>query len=318
MLSLLKSHDYFAAVTGLHNLHSLVNAVEGEGMGDDVFQVQFAGFEDAARAIPGVKDAPPGDTQHGRAFEDDVVGKVKFDHAGWQAQQRDAAPVAQRLEALANGSRMARHLQHHIHAETIGNIENLLDGIDFTRVERIGCTHRSRQVEAFGIGFDGEDGTRARHARQANRPQPDGAAAIHRDRALRDFTREGGVYRVAERLLNRGHTVINFFACFPGHAFRDGDILGERAVAVNAQYLHIAADMRLAGATLVAMAAGDVGFSRHKIAGDKFDHFIAYLDHLARELVAEDARGAHAALRPCIPLVNVHIRAADRSRLHLH
>src|SRR5690242_11935729 len=109
LLSLTERHDDLAAVAGLHDLHSLVNAVEGQGMGNDLFQIQFAGFEDAARAIPGIKDAPPGDAQHGCAFEDDVVGKVKLDHAGWQAQQRDTAPVAQRLEALANGSRMARH-----------------------------------------------------------------------------------------------------------------------------------------------------------------------------------------------------------------
>src|SRR5579859_150070 len=117
--NVLKSHDYLAAVAGLHDLHRVVNAVEGEGMGNDLFQIQLTGFKDAARAIPGVKDAPPGDAQHGRAFEDDIVGKVKLDHTGWQAQQRNAASIAQRLEALANSTGMARHFQHHIHAEAI-------------------------------------------------------------------------------------------------------------------------------------------------------------------------------------------------------
>jgi hypothetical protein len=60
-----------------------MNAVEGERMGDDLFEVQLAGFEDTAGAIPGVKDAPPGDAQDGRALKDDVVDKIKLDHKGW-------------------------------------------------------------------------------------------------------------------------------------------------------------------------------------------------------------------------------------------
>src|SRR6266851_2975285 len=139
--SLLKCHDDFAAVAGFHDLHGVVDALKGQGMCDYPFEVELTGLEEAARAIPGIKDAPPGDAQDGCAFEDDVVCEVKLNHVRGQAQQRNAAAVAQRFEALANSSGMARHFQYHIHPQAIGDIKYVLHGIDFARIDGIVRAH---------------------------------------------------------------------------------------------------------------------------------------------------------------------------------
>src|SRR5579875_3987821 len=120
------------------------------------------------------------------------------------------------------------------------------------------------------------------------------------------------MHSIAERLLNRGNAVIDLFAGFPGHAFGNSDILGKRAVAVYADNLHILADMRLPGAALVAVAAGNMGFRRDEIAGNELGYLVADLDDLAGKLMTKDTRGGHAALRPHIPLIDMHVCATDR------
>src|SRR5579863_4250035 len=55
----LKRQDDFTAVTGFHDFHSVMNALKGQRMRNHLFEIELTRFEDAARAIPGIKDAPP-------------------------------------------------------------------------------------------------------------------------------------------------------------------------------------------------------------------------------------------------------------------
>src|SRR5258706_371249 len=126
------------------------------------------------------------------------------------------------------------------------------------------------------------------------------------------------MHSIAERFLNGGNAVIDFFASFPGDALWNSDILGKCAIAVDAKDLHILADMRLPGTALITVTAGNMGFRRDKIAGDKFSNFTSHLYDFTGKLVAKDAGDCHATLRPCVPIVDMHISAADGSGLHLH
>jgi len=76
-------------------------------MSDYWLEIQLASFKDATCAIPGVEDATARDAKDGRALKDDIVGKVEFDRARWDAQERDTPTVAQRFEALSNGLSVA-------------------------------------------------------------------------------------------------------------------------------------------------------------------------------------------------------------------
>src|SRR5438128_1550420 len=112
--------------------------------------------------------------------------------------------------------------------------------------------------------------------------------------------------------------MINFFAGLPGDDFRDSDVFGKGAVAINTQYLEVATDMSLSSTTLVALTTGDVGFGGYKIARDKGSDFTAHFDDFARELMAKDTRNLHTALCPCIPVVDMHICTTDGGGLHLY
>ncbi len=112
--------------------------------------------------------------------------------------------------------------------------------------------------------------------------------------------------------------MIDFFACLPGHFFGDGNILREGPIAIHAQYLHIAADMRLTRPALITVPAGNMGLGSDKIPWDNLRHLTPNLDHLSRELMPKDTRHLHAILSPGIPIVDMHVSSADRGRFDLH
>src|SRR5205085_11753623 len=144
-----KCQDYFSAVARFHDLHRVVDLLERQCMGNDPFQIELARFEDAARAIPGIEDAPARDAEHGRALEDDLVGQVELDHAGWDTQQRDAPAVAQSPKALADSGRMARHFQYDIHAQATGDFEDFLHRVNVARVDDVVRAHFDGDIQAF-------------------------------------------------------------------------------------------------------------------------------------------------------------------------
>ena len=97
----------------------------------------------------------------------------------------------------------------------------------------------------------------------------------------------------------------------PDVGLGDDDVLGEGAVGVDADDLHVLADVRLAGAALQALAAGDVHLGGDEVAFlHAGDIFADGLDGAA-ELVAGNERGMNAALRPLVPLIDVQVGAAN-------
>src|SRR5439155_2587237 len=76
------------------------------------------------------------------------------------------------------------------------------------------------------------------------------------------------------------------------------DVLGERPVAVHADDAGVLADVAVAGAALQAVAAHDVTFGRHELAGLEARHAVADRHDLARELVPHDHGWTDAAFRP--------------------
>ena len=89
-------------------------------------------------------------------------------------------------------------------------------------------------------------------------------------------------------------------------------ILRERARPIHADADGVAAQMPAPGAAVAAVAAGDVPFAGDAIADAQAAHFAAHLDDLAAVLVAHGHRHGNGLLRPRIPLVDVHVGAADR------
>ena len=93
---------------------------------------------------------------------------------------------------------------------------------------------------------------------------------------------------------------------------RDAQVLGEGAVAVDADALRVLAQVPAPGEAVAADAADDVALAVDQVALLEPLHGGAdLLDH-ADELVPDDHRRLDRLLRPVVPVVDVHVGAADR------
>src|SRR5690348_6849924 len=161
---------------------------------------------------------------------------------------------------------MSRHFQDDINAQTVRDFQDLLDGINFTGIEDVVRAHLRGDFETFGIGFDGKNGTGTRYAAQSNRPQADGSAAKDGYGFVRNFASKRGVNGITKGFLNGGNAMVYFFACLPGNFFRNSDVLCKRSIAINAQDLHVPANVGLPGLALVALTAGNMCLGRYKVS----------------------------------------------------
>ena len=88
--------------------------------------------------------------------------------------------------------------------------------------------------------------------------------------------------------------------------------LSERAGTVDTDTNSVAAQMAAAGTAVAAVAARDVPFARHAVADRQAANLGAHLNDAAAIFVADGHRDRDGLLGPGVPLVNVHVGAADR------
>src|SRR5690606_5032355 len=98
---------------------------------------------------------------------------------------------------------------------------------------------------------------------------------------------------------------------------RHDDVLGEGAVAVDADADGVGAQVLAAAAAIAAVAADDVAFGGDALADAVALHAGAELGDAADELVADHQAGLDGALGPCVPFVDVQVGTADRGLFEL-
>ncbi len=130
-----------------------------------------------------------------------------------------------------------------------------------------------------------------------------------------DLARQHGVHRVAQRVEDGRVLLGDRRVELPDVGLGNDDVLGEGAVGVDADDLHVLADVRLADTALQALAARDVHFSGDEVAFLDAGHFVADGLDRAAEFVTGNQGRMNAALRPLVPLINMQIGAADGRRL---
>ena len=94
------------------------------------------------------------------------------------------------------------------------------------------------------------------------------------------------------------------------------DVLGEASVAVDADDLRVRADVRVARAAEQATSVDDVSFGRDAVAFLHVGDEASDLHDIAGEFVSDDERRLATALRPRVPVVDVHVGAADAGAPH--
>ena len=121
-----------------------------------------------------------------------------------------------------------------------------------------------------------------------------------------------GVHGIAERVEDRGDLVGHVVGDRHDIVLRDRQIFAEGARPVDADAERVAAEMPAAGAAVAAMAADDMAFARDALADLVFGDGRAEIGDRADEFMAGDHRHRHGLLRPLVPIVDMHVGAADR------
>src|SRR5690606_2204687 len=101
----------------------------------------------------------------------------------------------------------------------------------------------------------------------------------------------------------------------PQVAGRHDDVLGEGAIAVDADADRVRAEVLATGTTVAALAADDVAFGRDALADVVAGRARTQLHHAAHEFMADGQALRDGALRPLVPQVDVQVGAADRGLL---
>ncbi len=184
-------------------------------------------------------------------------------------------------------------------------------------VHGAGDAHLLRQVEAVGIDV-GDDGVAgAGVADDGGGHDADGAGAGDEHILTQHGEGKRRVDGVAEGVEDGGDVERHVLVMPPDIGHGQGDVLGECARAVHADTLRVRAEMASAGQAIAASPASDVAFTAHDVAGEEVQHVGADFRDAADELVTNGHGHGNDLLGPIVPLVNMHVGAADTGPQHL-
>ena len=251
-------------------------------------------------------------------LEDDVAREVDLHRVLGKPQQPDVAAVAAHAERGTHAVGVSAHLAHHVGAVAVREVDDPRLHLPARRIEAVVRTHPRREFPPPPVRLDRDDSGSSRRARDPDGEQADRTAADHRDDPTRHLRVQNSVESVAERVEHRRQIVVDGIGDVDDVRRRDGDVLGEGAVPVDADDPGVPAHVRLLGAAVLAVPADQVSFRRDAVADLDVPDQPAGLDDFSHEFVAEDDRRIHPVLRPAVPLVNVEIRAADPRPSHLY
>ena len=178
--------------------------------------------------------------------------------------------------------------------------------------------HLLRQVEPVGVDVGDDDVAGAGVADDGGGHAADRAGAGDEHVFAEHVERQGGVDGVAERVEDR----LRRRAGCCG-SWTQTLVIGSARYSAKApgrltpMPLRVLAQMPPAGEAVAAAAADDVAFAADDVAGVEVVDVRADLDDPADELVADDHRHRDRLLRPGVPVVDVHVGAADAGAQHL-
>ncbi len=214
-------------------------------------------------------------------------------------------------QQVAEGGRIARHLQPHV--EALLHAEAGHDVVEFfaRHVHGARRAHLLRQAEPVVIDVRDDHVARADVLRNGDGHDADRAGAGDEHVLAHHVEGEGGVRGIAKGIQDAGDVVGDRIGQLERIARGDDQVFGEATLPVDAHAHGVAAQVATAGATIATVTAGDVAFARDPIAHREPTHFAAHVDDAAEVLVPNGHGHGNGLLRPGIPVVDVHVGAAD-------
>ncbi len=260
------SRTIFAASPDCINVERVVEVLERQLVRDDRREVDAAARHERLRLIPGLEHPAPVDAEHVSPLKMMRSARLISTSSDGMPSSAATPPLRTIARPLSIAEPRTRHLEQHVDAVAAGapTISSI----------RSGCVAHEHRVGADALGerellrvhVDREHLRRAGGARDGDRHQPDRADAGDRRRFRRHAGGHHGMHRVAERIED-GRPAVGDRGVEPPHVrFRHADVVGERAVGVDADDLHVLADVRLTGAAQRADPARDVTFRRDAVA----------------------------------------------------
>ena len=129
--------------------------------------------------------------------------------------------------------------------------------------------------------------------------------------------RQRGVDSIAEGIEDRSHVTIDRGVVMPDIGHRQHQVFGERSRPINPDALGVSTQMAATGQAVPAAAAHHMPFAADNVAGKEVSDVGAHFHDLADELVTHHHRHGDRLAGPGVPLVNVHVRAADARAIDL-
>ena len=266
--------------------------------------------------MPGLVHLAAGDAVEGKALEDHVAREIHFGGSAGCTEEVHSSAQPSGRERLGVTARVAAHLADEIHAITAGELENAGEDVVAPGIERDVSAHRAGQFEPAGVEVAGDDERRTGGASDAHRKAADRPAAEYEHGAPGDRGLQNGVDGVAHRIHDRadlgGDSVeLHHVRC------RHRDVVGERAVAIDADDLRALAEVSGAQPALEAVPADDVAFRGYRVSHREqllALGLAAELDDLSGKLVADHHRRAEVGRWPSCPIP----RCEDRCRRRRH
>src|SRR3972149_4174643 len=168
--------DDLGCVSRGHQVECLGEPGERETVADDRGRVETL-IQQGAGAGPSLAHAPPRDAVDASALEDDLAREIDGEGTGRDPEERDAPPGGQRGEALVDGLGGAAHLEHDVHAVSVGALAE--PGHDVVvGVDRLGAARAPAGGGALGVDVCAEDAARPRqpgdaHGHESDRTAPE-------------------------------------------------------------------------------------------------------------------------------------------------
>ncbi|SPF34488.1 hypothetical protein SBA4_150005 [Candidatus Sulfopaludibacter sp. SbA4] len=237
---------------------------------------------------------------------------------GGNPQHGDAGAVAHVGNHVAEGGGAAGHFEPDVetfrHAQFFLHVPQPGPG----HVHRARDPHLARQFQAVRVhvGDHREARPGVPHHRRGHDADRPGAGDQHVLAQHRKGKR--GVHGVAERVENGGHVQRNRFVVMPHVGHRQRDVFGERTRPVDPDPHGVGAQVAASRQAVAAAPAHHVPLAADDFAGEEIRHVRTDLHDLADEFVADRHGHRDRLLRPIVPLVNVHIGAADPRPQHLN
>jgi hypothetical protein len=151
----------------------------------------------------------------------------------------------------------------------LGDLENRCgDGVRAVGlgVEYVIDAHLFGQAQAVITDVGGDNGGGSGGAGDGGGEQAGRAAAGDQDGVAGQVFHEGRIDGIAQRFLQASQLRRNVRGRLPEHGFREHDVVGKRAIQIDAENPVVLAHVGLAGAALKAGAAGQMRFGRDIVA----------------------------------------------------